>query len=114
MREPIPVYIVTPVNYGGVWFMILLALGFLYHLFYTSFSEFATSYWFLKPVLFFPGGVVEAAWNMDHSNLVWKISLTALAVLFSPFMFGFGFALSLLALPLWGIWWLTGDKVLAI
>lgn len=29
-------------------------------------------------------------------------------------MFGFGFALSLLALPLWGIWWLTGDKVLAV
>lgn len=59
MREPIPVYIVTPVNYGGVWFMILLALGFLYHLFYTSFSEFATSYWFLKPVLFFRVGLLK-------------------------------------------------------
>lgn len=114
MKEPIPVYIVRPVNYGGVWFMILLGLGFLYHLFYTGFSDISATYWFLKPVLFLPGGVIEAAWNMEGSHAVWQFTLTALAVLLSPFMLGFGFALSVLALPLWGIWWLAGDTVLAV
>lgn len=114
MKEPIPVYIVRPINYGGVWLFFLLGLGFLYHLFYTNFSDISATYWFLKPVLYLPGGVIESAWNMDDSHTLWQFSLTALAVLLSPFMLGFGFALSVLALPLWGIWWLAGDTVLAV
>ena len=114
MREPIPVYIVKPVNTGGLWFVGMLVCAFLYYFFYTNLNEISDTYWFLKPVLFLPGGVIEAAWNLEDTSPTWHIILIGLAACLSPVMLGAGFALSVFAVPIWGLWWLIGDTVLAV
>ncbi|MFP3442351.1 hypothetical protein R0K18_31930, partial [Pantoea sp. SIMBA_133] len=40
--------------------------------------------------------------------------LIGLAACLSPVMLGAGFALSVFAVPIWGLWWLIGDTVLAV